>query len=416
MYKTLLLSLVLILFLLVPLGQVDANEVDEYGALAAQVEALSTYIERNFVSHENTTLSHEQLRAIVSDGAQWLKNSQEENGHFAYEYVPYDDVYFDDDHIVRQAGALYELGEIARHDPENTLDVSDTIESALLYFSERSIEMQEGDEIFTCIVSTPASSKCRLGSASLALLGLLGYVEKNDTAAAKHKELIEGYIAYIMAMKKEEGGFRDMVYEDNKSPEKESSFSNGEALLALVRYYQYSPREDVKQMIDGTFKYLSEKEDFETPLYLWIMAALKDMQVLWPSEEYVSYAKVFTETRRGALTRVHYTDKNYCATTEGLASAYSILEGNVSDWELQILKKEIDFWNTHNSVLQILPVDVYRLVQSDGVFSMQILPDLMQAQGGFLTSASVLTQRIDYTQHCISAYLQTLVDIEGGEL
>ena len=146
------------------------------------------------------------------------------------------------------------------------------------------------------------------------------------------------------------------------------------------------------------------------------MAALKDMQMMWPDEQYVAYAQEFTSMRRWSMARARLTQKNYCATTEGLASAYSVLAGNVSDHDLSLLRLEIDFWNVHNSVLQIAPVDRYRLMEEDGAFSMKELPDVAQAQGGFVTSASVLTQRIDYTQHCVSAYLQTLVDIEGGEL
>lgn len=36
-----------------------------------------------------------------------------------------------------------------------------------------------------------------------------------------------------------------------------------------------------------------------------------------------------------------------------------------------------------------------------------------QALGGFLTGENELTQRIDFTQHCVSAYLQKRVDMDG---
>lgn len=146
------------------------------------------------------------------------------------------------------------------------------------------------------------------------------------------------------------------------------------------------------------------------------MAALKDMQVLWPDPGYVSYAKTFTEFKRAQLSRIHYTQKNYCASIEGLASAYSVLEGSVSEYELSRLRKEIDFWNKHNSVLQIDTVDQFRVVDSEAGVTLVAAPDIERAHGGFLTSGDVLTQRIDYTQHCVSAYLQTLIDIEKAAL
>lgn len=398
----------------IPIQPIFAVESAQYEELEAQVAALSKYIERNYVSHEDSPLSGDELRRIVKEGTDWLVNAQAENGHFAYEYAPYEDVYLDDDHVVRQAGTLYELGEIARRDGEGVMNISGAIENAIGYLESLSEEDEYKDVTFRCITDSENSSRCQLGATSLALLGILGYVEEESS---EHEDLIEDYINYIIAMKKEGEGFIGYYTVNRKSQSiKESAFSNGEALLALVRYYQYNPREDVKEMIDDTFVYLEAKEAFETPLYLWIMAALKDMQVLWPNERYVTYAQEFTNARRGSLARVHNTQKNYCATTEGLASAYSILDRNVSPEKLGLLRKEIDFWNTHNSVLQILPVDRYRLVLDEGLFSLQILPDIEQARGGFLTSASVLTQRIDYTQHCISAYLQTLVDIEEEEL
>ncbi|MFT7507747.1 MAG: hypothetical protein ACI92I_000915 [Acidimicrobiales bacterium] len=411
-----LLSISVGILVCIPMEKAAAVETPELDSLVAQVSALSKYIERNFISHENTVLSADELRLIVKEGTDWLINAQEDDGRFAYEYVPYEDMYLDDDHVVRQSGSLYELGEIARRDSAGVMNVSDAIKNSVGYLESLTEEVEYNDNTFRCITDSEKSSRCQLGATSLALLGILGYVEGGQKKSSQYESLIEEYLNYIMAMKKRDEGFKG-YYITNRSSQsdKESSFSNGEALLALVRYYQYNPREDVKTMIDDTFTYLEGKE-FETPLYLWIMAALKDMQELWPDERYVTYAQEFTNTRRGSLTRLHYTQKNYCATTEGLASAYNVLKGNVSESELSLLRQEIDFWNVHNSVLQILPVDKYRFVFEGSAFVMQMLQDVEQAQGGFLTSTSVLTQRIDYTQHCVSAYLQTLVDIEGNEL
>ena len=403
-------------FVVAPIQQVSADEVGQYEVLEAQVAALQKYIERHFVSHEEKILSLVELRTTISAGTDWLVRAQEDNGHFAYEYAPYEGIYLDDDHVVRQAGTLYQLGEFARRDSNGVTRVSDAIESSVEYLDSLSEEGTYKDISFKCITDSVNSSRCQLGATSLAVLGILGYVEGGQGDIFAYEDRIEDYLNYIMAMKKEDAGFIGFFRTNwSSQSEVESSFSNGEALLALVRYYQYKPRDDVKNMIDETFAYLEAKE-FETPLYLWIMAALKDMQVLWPDVRYIAYAQEFTNMRRGSLIRAHNTEKNYCATTEGLVSAYGVLENNISESELLLLRKEIDFWNTHNSILQITPVDRYRLVKEDGVFSIKMLPDSTQAQGGFLTSGSVMTQRIDYTQHCVSAYIQTLVDIEGEEL
>tara|TARA_B100000745_G_scaffold52942_1_gene31482 strand:+ start:12148 stop:13389 length:1242 start_codon:yes stop_codon:yes gene_type:complete len=404
----------MVVLLLAPVQQAFAASPDE---LDKKIAALEAYIERNYRSHEDTRLSVEELREIISEGAQWMNRAQEGNGHFAYEYDVYEGQYLDDDHIVRQGGALYQLGEIARYDTDNALGTHEVIESAIEYFEDLSVADTEDGEKILCITEDTDRTPCLLGATALAVTGMLGYVEAVPEKADEYDELIDDYMAYIMAMKKEGEGFRDK-YRTGSSLVflKESSFSNGEALLALVRYYKHKPSEEVKEMIDETFAYLAAKAEFENPLYLWIMAALKDMQQLWPSEEYVAYAQAFTEYRRAQLSRIHYTQKNYCASTEGLASAYSVLQGNVTDYELGRVRDEIDFWNKHNSVLQVTEVDAYRLIDDEQGMRLVQAPDVKNAQGGFLTSATVLTQRIDYTQHCLSAYLQTLVDVEGEVL
>ena len=412
--KKILSGFLVLTFICIPVQHSSASNA---AVLDQQIVALQTYIERNYRSHEDKRLSVAQLRTIVADAAGWMVRAQEDNGHFAYEYDVYHGTYLNDDHIVRQGGALYELGELARFDAENTLGTHEAIESAAAYFQSLSKTDAVEDVSFRCITESLSSDTCLLGATSLAVIGLLGYVEAVPEKGDVYDDLIDDYMAYIMAMKKDGEGYRDKFHIDSSIVlTKESSFSNGEALLALVRYYQHKPSKEVKEMIDETFTYLVAKEEMENPLYLWIMAALKDMQKLWPSAAYVRYAQTFTEFKRAQLSRIHYTQKNYCASTEGLASAYSVLEGTVSSYELQRLRKEIDFWNMHNSVLKISSVDAYRLIDDENGMRLVVTPDLATAHGGFLTSGSVLTQRIDYTQHCVSAYLQTLIAIENAAL
>lgn len=386
--------------------------------LLKKLNALEEYLEQlTFPRTPGTqALPNEEMREIITDSVKWMEEAQEQNGHFAYEYLPYEDAYWEDDNIVRQAGALFELSEVARRSSVKDEGVHQTIERSITLFEDLSPEHEYKGEKMRCVTNTKESSTCKLGSTSLVLTGILGYVEASPEKTDAYADLIEEYAAYIMAAKKPDTGFRNEYKVDaGFRSEKESSFSNGEALLALTRYYQYSPKEEVKKVIDGTFEYLKDTQ-FDTGLYLWIMAALKDMQVLWPNSAYVAYGKEFTNWRIASVAPYRGTGHNYCAAAEGFASAYSLLKGNTTEAYEKSLRQEIDFWNKKNAGLQIAAGETYRVIKQDGSLYFKEIKNMEQSRGGFLTSDDRLSQRIDFTQHCISAYLQTLVDIDGQTL
>jgi hypothetical protein len=325
--------------------------------------------------------------------------------------VPYDGVYLDDDNMVRQGGALFILGEAYRKNPETVPQLGQGIEKAIAYFESVSLEGKADDD-FRCVSNFEGSSTCKLGATALVLTGILGYVEGNPDKKEKYQGLIEDYTSYISAAQKKEGGFSGVYRKSKGFDQEESPFSNGEALLALVRVYQYEKDEPTKEAIDLTFSYLKDKE-FDSALYLWAMAALKDMQRLWPNQTYVAYAQEFTNWRMARASRTQ-RDRNTCAYIEGVTSAYSVLE--TVDATKKLLRSEIDHFNAMHSNLQLGKDDLYRVEIENGKVDLVKQKDPTRAHGGFLTAHSVPTQRIDFTQHCVSAYLQTLTDIDKAEL
>jgi hypothetical protein len=354
------------------------------------------------------------MRTIITDGTKWLLDAQESSGHFAYEYAPYEGEYLPGDNIVRQAGALFALGEVYRNKEQRDEQLAQGITKAIGFFKSLTIEGKEGKESFSCIGSTEKGRDCKLGATALALIGILDYVEKTPRAASTYKPLIEGYTAFILAAQKDTGGFRDLYRTDTGFLNRESPYSNGEAMLALVRAYTYEADEEVKASLLSAFAYLKTTEHVN-PLYLWIMAALKDMNVLWPDQAYVAYARDFTQwrVRTGSYPK---QNNNYCPYVEGLVSAYSVLKAAPLQGELEALRAHIDPWHGYHRTLKVERSESYRVVIRNGIPALLKLAELEQAHGGFLTSHLVATQRIDFTQHCVSAYLQTLVDIDGKKL
>ncbi len=389
-------------------------------AIIVAVTHLQSLILSILQTQVNATepLSESDLSSIIDDGVEWFKKAQEQNGHFKYEYLPYEDKYLNADNIVRQTGALYLLGEVVLRDSENVHELENTIERSISYFEGLSLLGEYNGKTFRCIINKQGSNKCKLGATGLALVGILDFVKRYPAFEEIYTSLINDYANHILAMKMKDKGFRSHFYIGGSTQtEDESSYSNGEALLALVRFYKFNPTFEVKQIIDEIFTYIeSDDVPFDSSLYLWAMAAVKDMYEIWLDEKYVKYTKEYTDWRISGFRGRRNTDHNMCAYIEGIVSAYSVLEDNISQQELDYYIEEIDFWLNKSSKLQITKNDTYRVVYMDEKSSFVTLENQEQAIGGFLTGRNELTQRIDFTQHCISSYLQKLVDIEGATL
>jgi len=412
-----LLLVALMLFL--PMASLSAAESNKNVPLQAQLNALQTHLYRLTAPNQVfIPLTEDEMRLVIVDGTNWLLKTQEENGHFAYEYVPYDGTYLKDDNIVRQGGALFALGEVYRRQVNKDASIEKGIVSAIEFFENMSIEGKEKGTSFRCVANSERSSTCKLGATALVLTGILGYVEGKPAVEKKYKKLINDYTTYILTSQKSQGeskgGFRHEYRTTKGFGDEESPFSNGEALLALVRAYQVKSNTDVKKSIDNSFNYLKHKE-YDNSLYLWIMAALKDMQYLWPNDEYITYTRDFTVWRMAS--KPYLNDRNVCAYAEGVASAYSVLASKPLGAELSYLHKELDTLNAYHKRLQLSDNDMYRVItKPEGGLSVGTLIEPTRAEGGFITAHSNLTQRIDFTQHCISTYVQTLVDIDGKSL
>ncbi|MFH1218614.1 MAG: hypothetical protein V1679_02130, partial [Candidatus Peregrinibacteria bacterium] len=260
--------------------------------------------------------------------------------------------------------------------------------------------------------------KCTLGGTSLALVGLLDLVEVYPSLEGKYLGLIEDYKEHILAMKKDGKGFIESYYLDKRKNDNESSFSNGEALYALVRYYQYEVDRKVRDVIADSLEYFLEvyREKWDANFYLWGMVALKDWYGIDPRDEYFEFVKDYTDWRISKYKGMRTTSNNKCAYIEGVVSAYSVLGKVLSDEELAYYLEEIEFWFKKGKELQISEGDFFRVSLNNGrIYGVQV-EDWNKSEGGFLTSIKEPVQRIDFTQHCLSGYLQKLVDVDGEGL
>jgi len=362
------------------------------------------------------TLTTEQIREVIEKGTQWFKNTQEKSGHFKYEYMPFLDRYIDDDNMVRQSGGLYVLGELYRNDTENKFELLEPIAKAISFFEKNTVEGEFQEQNFLCVMKT--STKCSVGGTSLTLIGIIDLVQTTPLLKYEYEDLIEGYKNYILAMKLPEKGFRNSYYPEKAQSKKESSFGNGEAFLALTRYYKYNPDEEVKQIIKEAYEYFEEiySAEWDNNFYLWGMAAIKDLYAMDPKEEYFEFVKDYTDWRINKYKNSRDFSHNKCAYIEGVISAYSVLEPNLTEEEKEYYLEEIDFWLSKSRELQVNSTDKLSVAYNNSVTKSLKIEDKDKSVGGFLTDIDEPVQRIDFTQHCLNSYLQKLMDIDREKL
>lgn len=399
-------------FLIIPFADLHAAKVP----LDTQLRELREYVARMVDAQNPSPLTDDELRTIIASGTTWLTNAQQSSGRFRYEYHPYEDLYSSDDNIVRQGGALYALTEVLKHDADDPHGLSGTAEDAIEHFDRISKESTYNGKTFRCVTKDGASTRCELGATALVLTGILGYVEFAPEKTSRYQKQIDDYRAFILAMQKENGGFQNLFLIGRpKQSDAESPFSNGEALLALTRLYNFEADAEVKDVIESVLQYLT-LQPYDANLYLWIMAAMKEIDDIDVRLQNTPYVRDFTLWRieRGASTKT--TDRNFCAYTEGVVSALSVLKGRIAEDVYARILREAEYGLRKNRPLQITNTDATRaFIDSDGL-TIKSFTRPLRAVGGFLTAESEPTQRIDFTQHCVNANLQMLTDVRERKI
>jgi len=365
-------------------------------------------------------LSEEELRETIQLSMEWIKNAQEENGHFKYEYNPFYDTYSENDNMVRQAGTFYSMGEVLVRSEGDKYGLKVPMQKAIEYFKPVTFEGEEGSKTFKCVLKT--ENNCSIGATSLAMIGMLDLIKKYPDLIPDYEFLIKGYLDFIVYMHNPTAGFRDGYYLKGAKSEKESPFGNGEAFLALVRYYQYKQTDEVKYLINDVGEYFAKyfTENKDDNFYLWGMAAIKDIYKTDLDKDYFDFVKEYTDWRMAKFIPQRNTYKNKCAYIEVIASAYSTLQEEMSGEELIPYLEDLNIWLKNTKKLQItenyLPEVTIKDDKGKVLEKNPEIKNMKYANGGFLTSLMDPVQRIDFTQHCASSYLQKLVDIDGKSL
>ena len=364
-------------------------------------------------------LNAEQKRLIIADSIGWIKKSQADSGQFRYEYHPYADKYIDDDNIVRQAGTVFSLAMTASRDLDRAHDLKPTITKSIDYLESLSETGEFNGREFRCVIDRELGDSCKLGASALTLVTLMESFKAYPELETEYRQLANDYKEYLLAMRNQGAGFKGYFDPNDGALQssRESSFFNGEALLALTLYQQYQPESVIEDTLLEVFDYLYTTADRDPGLYLWSMASVNLLDQMYDDPRYLSYAQRYVSERLLTAESKRRRGGNYCAYTEGLASANVLFNRHLSDSVTEMYNVVLQRALSKNAALQISAEDRVRAVidPNDGLV-FKVIKNVELAEGGFLTAQDELVERIDFTQHCLSAFVIDVVDVHEVSL
>ncbi|MCO4772770.1 MAG: hypothetical protein KDA24_22250 [Deltaproteobacteria bacterium] len=237
-------------------------------------------------------------------GGLWLVNTVQENGKFDYEYFPNRAKGSTGYHIVRHAGSVYglfEMAHLAEQEPALRKDRNLYLDAAArsmgyIYDATRSPKGDEaGDR--RCLIS---NNRCESGSAALTLLTFLSRPEPKEVPEqyregiyrTEDAEIMEGLGLVLLDMIDDDGKVFFSYSESLKydSVRKEPLYYPGETMLALLMFHEKTGDarwlEGAKRIGDRQAEHYRKKR-FEWPDH-WIM---QGFYKLWQVTKDPVYAK-----------------------------------------------------------------------------------------------------------------------------
>ena len=172
-------------------------------------------------------------------GADYLVRAQRQEGNFTYGYDWRARREVEDDSQVRQAGASWGLGLIfvAERDPR----VGAALTRSLAFFQRHT--RGHGDARW---IAYPGATDGSLGTVALTALAHLERLSAVGASDPRARELLDGYLATVVAARRPDGLFHASYRLDDGSPfGPPSPYFDGEALLALVKAARYGGRADL---------------------------------------------------------------------------------------------------------------------------------------------------------------------------
>jgi len=349
-------------------------------------------------------------------GTRFMLEHQRPDGNFDYEYDWREETYSEDDNEVRQAGAVWGLALLYQHRPSRALGAA--VEKGLAFFEAHAVENASGARC----VAYPKKAQPGMGTVALIALSYIDYLSAPNTPSAplppgrreQHERRLAAYLHELSAAVTPQGLWFGGYDPRTCAPSGAASpYSDGEALLALVKAAKYQGHAELRPLAlraaDAGHRLnieqaLAAERDSDTTksYYQWSTMAFYELATSgWPDTErfgdYVLQLADWQIDVHQTLTRQRNTGYAY----EGLIPAF--------DWAHR--RGDSARVAKYGCVIDL---GLERLIswQVGGplstAYTRAVSATDRQAVGGVQNEKDVPTLRIDVTQHQMHAMIYAL--------
>jgi hypothetical protein len=204
-----------------------------------------TLVEAPYRGRCSTVITRATLDRSLELGTRFMLAHQRSEGNFDYEYDWREKNYSDDDNEVRQAGALWGLALIEQARPSHELEAA--IEKGIAFFEGYGAENERGER---CI-AYPGKAEPGIGTVALMALTYIDYLSAKGAAIpaerrAEHQRRLDAYLKELRAAINPDGLWFGSYDPHTCAPRGAASpYSDGEALLALVKAAKYAAKTEL---------------------------------------------------------------------------------------------------------------------------------------------------------------------------
>jgi prenyltransferase beta subunit len=346
------------------------------------------------------TLESYEIKNMIDKATAWFISNQLSSGRYFYGYLPA--LEKDDPNIwvLRELNALFVLSEIAIK--QKDIKLLQSVEKALKTYKSAIIK-QDGK---TYLKWQQGRSEHSIAASAFVLATLVVLDCKDELP------LMQKLAHSIMSMQNDDGSFKTDYIKSGNSVDQ--LYYPGEAMLALMYYYEYTKDKRVINVMQKSYDFYSVfwKSNKVAPYIPWQLRAFAKLYAVDRKQKYLDYifemqdwmldsypivAEDSPEGLQGAMATMFASTGVY---TEGLVAAY-ILAKQIKDKQrsrryLNAIEKIMVYLNN----LQFDNSDTYRFAEPKKIAgSMAFRPYYNEI-------------RLDFTYHAISAvymYYSTLL-------
>lgn len=339
-------------------------------------------------------VSNELIKKSISSGLEWFLHSvNNETGRLEYMYYPSENTYSTDNNHVRQLASLWSITELKMF--LNTSEADELIRNTLDYY----LQFEHKKDNYSCLL---IDDQAKLGNNAFIILSLL-----NTPEYPNQKDLLNRFAKGIVHLQQDNGSLNTYFFSNKNSGQ---DYYPGEALLALMKLYKQTNNETYLEIVNNAFPYYQQywRQNKNTAFIPWHTQAYK----LLYEETFHSDIPLFIfEMNDWIINKYQMNDSTYLDEIGGFPKYFPTFSSSV------FLEGINDAYDIAKQVNDLEHVEKYKQALSIGSrFILQTqftknnsfyLEESSRAIGGFKTSLTDNSIRIDNTQHAVLALMKT---------